>query len=97
MHSPPLSSQLHHLRFHYIGAGEVVGVHQIHSCTVSGRVWTQLYLSIIYHLYVCLSVCLSIYIEVELIYNVVLVSSVQHSDSVVHIYTYLFFSDSFPL
>ena len=35
-------------------------------------------------------------IEVELIYNVVLVSGVQQSDSV--IYTYIsFFSDSFPL
>ena len=34
------------------------------------------------------------FIEVQLIYNVVLVSGVQQSDS--DIYTYIFFSDSFP-
>ena len=34
------------------------------------------------------------FIEVELIYNVVLISAVQQSDSVIHIYS---LSDSFPL
>ena len=36
------------------------------------------------------------FIGVQLIYNVVLVSSVQQSDSVIHIYMHSF-SDSFPL
>ena len=35
-------------------------------------------------------------IEVQLIYNVVLMSAVQERDSVIHIYTF-FFLDSFPL
>ena len=34
---------------------------------------------------------------VELIYNVVLVSGVQQSDSVIRTHIYIFFSDSFPL
>ena len=33
----------------------------------------------------------------ELIYNVVLISAVQQSDSVIHIYIYIIFSYSFPL
>ena len=35
-------------------------------------------------------------IEVQLIYSVVLISGVQHSDSVLHVCVYSF-SDSFPL
>ena len=35
--------------------------------------------------------------EVELIYNVTLVSGVQHSDSVIHIYIYTFFFRFFSL
>ena len=44
-----------------------------------------------------------IFIRVQLIYNVVLVSSVQQSESVIHIYTYQLYIyiysllDSFPL
>ena len=34
---------------------------------------------------------LKIFIEVQLIYNVVLVSGVQHSDSVVYIFFFIFF------
>ena len=38
------------------------------------------------------------FIEVQLIYNIMLVSGLQHSDSVIHIYIYIYsFSDSFPL
>ena len=43
---------------------------------------------------------LFIFIEVQLIYNIVLVSGVQHTDSVPYIYMELniyTFSDSFPL
>ena len=36
----------------------------------------------------CLFVCL---IEVQLLYNAVLISSVQHSDSVIHTHTQIFF------
>ena len=44
--------------------------------------------------------CRSVFFEVWLIYNVVLVSGVQQSDLVIHIYMYICiysFSDSFPL
>ena len=38
------------------------------------------------------------FIEVYLIYNVVLISTIQQSDSVIHIYIYTYpFSYSFPL
>ena len=37
------------------------------------------------------------YIGVQLIYNVVLVSGVQQSDSVIHIHVSILFSDSFPI
>ena len=37
-------------------------------------------------------------IEIRLVYNVVLISGIQQSDSVIHIYIYISsFSDSFPL
>ena len=39
----------------------------------------------------------NIFIEVRLIYNVVLISAVQQSDSVTHILRSILFSDSFPL
>ena len=35
-------------------------------------------------------VCLLFFIEVQLIYSVVLISAVQQSDSVIHIYTFFF-------
>ena len=37
------------------------------------------------------------FIGVELIYNVVLVSGVQHSDSVKHIHMFILFSNFFPI
>ena len=42
---------------------------------------------------------LSFFIEIELIYNIVLVSSIQQSDSVIHInvYIYILFKNYFPL
>ena len=44
----------------------------------------------------CIKICIKIYrfifsIEVQLVYNVVLVSGVQHSDSVTHIYISILF------
>ena len=43
-------------------------------------------------------ICIFIFIGIELIYNVVLVSGVQQRESVIHIYIYtLFFFDSFPI
>ena len=36
----------------------------------------------------CLLIKHSFLIQVELVYNVVLISAVQHSDSVIHIYTF---------
>ena len=49
----------------------------------------------IYSLTLCKN---TFYVEVQLIYNAVLVSGVQHSDSVIYIYIYLHsFSDSFPI
>ena len=42
---------------------------------------------------------LSFFIEIELIYNIVLISSIQHSDSVTHInvYIYILFKTYFSL
>lgn len=42
----------------------------------------------------CLFVCL---IEVQLLYNVVLISRVQHSDSVIHTHTQIFFLRFFSI
>ena len=39
-----------------------------------------------------------LFVEVQLIHNIVLVSSTQQSDLFIYIYTYMYsFSDSFPL
>ena len=46
---------------------------------------------VFYNFFSCLS-----FIEVELIYKVVIISAVQHSDSVIHIHTSILFQILFP-
>ena len=51
-------------------------------------------------MFVCLFLFLKIFIGVQLIYNVVFVSGVQQSESVIHTHIstlFLFFLDSFPI
>ena len=45
---------------------------------------------------VCLFIYLS-FIEVELVCNIVLISAVQHSESVIHIYVNIYILSYFPL
>ena len=58
--------------------------------TLSGRTQSCL-LSYSQENILCLVILKKMYIGVELIYNVMLVSGVQQSDSVIHIFIYPFF------
>lgn len=45
----------------------------------------------IYDVITCIFFIFQSFTEVELIYNVVIISAVQHSDSVIHVHTFILF------